>query len=232
MKRRIRAKPKAVISRPSVPKYRQLLIALVANLVIAPFLSGLVGIIIAASLFFYAIFAVIKSLDLPTVFFRFYVGVALIAFVLQIAGNLGWFEFSLTPLTFFAQGIYSVYLGVAIALIFREIYTATRITVNTIQGGICIYLMLGLLWALFYGMTSTLDPDAFTQTLFVRGGGYTQVTYFSFTTLTTLGYGDITPVSELAQVLTNVEAIIGQLYPSIFIALLVGGYLSQRSDED
>ncbi|MEM7717215.1 MAG: potassium channel family protein [Cyanobacteria bacterium P01_A01_bin.68] len=52
--------------------------------------------------------------------------------------------------------------------------------------------------------------------------------YFSFTTLTTLGYGDIIPVSPLAKMLTNLEAIIGQLYPAILIAILVGGYISQR----
>ncbi len=222
------AKTKAVITKTKFPKYRQLLMALIANLVIAPLLSGLVGAMISAFLFFYAIFAVIKSFNLNKIFFRFYIGIALVALSLQIIGNLGWFDAWVTQLTFLTQAIYSAYLGVAIYLIFREIYSATRVTVNTIQGGICVYLMLGLLWALFYGMTSTLDVQAFSKTLFVQGGGYTQVAYFSFSTLTTLGYGDIVPISELAQVLTNTEAIIGQLYPSIFIALLVGSYLSQR----
>ncbi|MEM6521441.1 MAG: ion channel, partial [Cyanobacteria bacterium P01_C01_bin.70] len=53
--------------------------------------------------------------------------------------------------------------------------------------------------------------------------------HFSFTTLTTLGYGDIIPVSEVALVLANLEAIIGQIYPAVFIAVLVGGYLGHRS---
>ena len=54
--------------------------------------------------------------------------------------------------------------------------------------------------------------------------------YFSFTTLTTLGYGDITPVSKMTMTLSNVQAIIGQLYPAIFIARLVGLYTAQVAD--
>ena len=52
--------------------------------------------------------------------------------------------------------------------------------------------------------------------------------HFSFTTLTTLGYGDIIPKGDLALILTNLEAIAGQMYSTIFIAILVGGYLARR----
>ena len=77
-------------------------------------------------------FAVIKSFNLHPGFFRTYVGIAFLAFSLHIIGNLGWLESASTPLTFITQGIYSAYLGVAIYLIFREIYTATRITLTLV----------------------------------------------------------------------------------------------------
>ena len=72
-----------------------------------------------------------------------------------------------------------------------------------------------------------MDSNAFSQSI-IDIESYGRAVYFSFTTLTTLGYGDIIPVSPLAKMLTNLEAIIGQLYPSVLIAILVGGYISQR----
>ena len=83
------------------------------------------------------------------------------------------------------------------------------------------------IWALLYGITASLDGKAFSQAI-IAEESYSNVVYFSFTTLTTLGYGDIIPVSPLAKMLTNLEALIGQLYPAILIAILVGGYLSQK----
>lgn len=58
---------------------------------------------------------------------------------------------------------------------------------------------------------------------------YNQAIHFSFTTLTTLGYGDIVPITPLATMLTNLEAIIGQLYPSTLIAILVANYTAERT---
>ncbi|MEM7794527.1 MAG: potassium channel family protein, partial [Cyanobacteria bacterium P01_C01_bin.118] len=65
----------------------------------------------------------------------------------------------------------------------------------------------------------------------IRPGSYLRSIHFSFTTLTTLGYGDIVPLSEIAQVLTNLEAIVGQMYSSVLIAILIGSYLAQRSNQ-
>ena len=58
---------------------------------------------------------------------------------------------------------------------------------------------------------------------------YSKAVHFSFTTLTTLGYEDIVPVSTLATMLTNLEAVIGQLYPSTLIAILVANYTAERT---
>lgn len=214
----------------ALPTYRPLLVVLIINLIIAPFLTGLIGSLIAALMFFVAIVVVIRSLELPMFFFKFYLLIAFIAFILEILGSNGWLLSTGPFFLFIAQGIYAAYLGISIILIFRSIFTASRVTIDTIQGGICIYLMVGIIWALFYGMTSTIDPNAFSPP-FQMTDGYTHILYFSFTTLTTLGYGDILPVSELAQVLTNSEAIAGQLYPSIFMGLLVGSYLSHNRDK-
>ncbi|MEO0948886.1 MAG: ion channel, partial [Cyanobacteria bacterium J06641_5] len=87
---------------------------------------------------------------------------------------------------------------------------------------------IGIVWALFYGIVASLDAGAFSQAIFDGSSSYSNPIYFSFATLTTLGYGDIVPVSPIARVLTSFEAIVGQMYPSILIARLVSGYVSQH----
>jgi hypothetical protein len=87
-------------------------------------------------------------------------------------------------------------------------------------GAIVLYLMLGVMWAFAYAMVNILIPNAFTE-----GSGRARVltdwVYFSFVTLTTVGYGDIAPVARAARALAMLEALIGQLYPAIIIARLV-----------
>ena len=209
----------------TLPKYKQLLLALLINLTVAPFLEGFIGAIFASVLFFYAIVVVIASVTRHKLFLRGYFILAAIAFSMELIANFGWLNQSTIALLIFAQIIYSIFLGLSISLIFREISSTAEVTVDILRGGICIYLMLGFIWSLFYGIAASIDPQAFNQTLMDKG--YSQIIYFSFTTLTTLGFGDIIPVHKISQVLTTTEAIVGQLYPTIFIALLVGGYLSK-----
>ncbi|MEO0490632.1 MAG: potassium channel family protein, partial [Cyanobacteria bacterium J06659_2] len=72
-----------------------------------------------------------------------------------------------------------------------------------------------------------LEKESFSSELLTETS-YLNVLYFSFVTLTTLGFGDIVPVTEIASVLTVLEALVGQIYPAIFIALLVSGYLAHQ----
>ncbi|MGR3274003.1 ion channel [Acaryochloris marina NIES-2412] len=215
---------------PSRHKYRQLLGVLIANFLVAPFLQGGLGSIISALLLLYVMIVIVKSFSLPNKLFWAYVLIAVLAFSLQLGPSVGWTTTAVLPFSLLAQSIYVLYLGVAALLIMREIITATTITMDTIRGGICAYFLIAFIWALFYGIVATLNPHAFSATL-IQPGSYLQPIHFSVTTLTTLGFGDIVPVSTLAIVLTDTEAIIGQLYPTVFIAILVGGYLSQKVDQ-
>jgi hypothetical protein len=89
--------------------------------------------------------------------------------------------------------------------------------------------MIGFLWAIFYKIVYLIDPNAFSHLTSVN---YIQkLNYFSFITLTTLGYGDITPQHPIAMSLANMEAIIGQLFPAIVIARLVGLYESEKKED-
>jgi len=100
---------------------------------------------------------------------------------------------------------------------------------NGILGAVCVYLLLGVLWSLLYGLIDTMTPGSFNgveQNL--AAGQYNDMLYFSFVTLTTLGYGDISPASELAKVFVYIEAIVGQFYLAVLVAGLVGSYLSEK----
>jgi voltage-gated potassium channel len=112
----------------------------------------------------------------------------------------------------------------------RHLLLSGAIDLNKIIGAICTYLLLGLNWALsylfinfaipesFHGLTST---DLRTQ--------FAELLYYSFVTITTLGYGDLTPVRPLARTLAYLEAIVGQFYVAVLVAWLVGMYLSEKN---
>ena len=208
-------------------KYTQLLIVLVSNFILAPFLRGNLGELVLSLISVYAIIIIVKTFSLRPKFLRLYAIIASATFLLEVIGRL---ELSnLFPIAFLLliQLIYILYLSIAAILILRDIFLSPKTTLDNIRGGVCVYLLIGFIWSLLYGITASLDTEAFSQPI-IEAESYGRAVYFSFTTLTTLGYGDIIPVSPLAKMLTNLEAIIGQLYPSILMAILISDYLSQR----
>ncbi len=209
-------------------KYTQLLITLIANFILAPFLRGNIGELALSLISLYAIIIIVRTFSLKPKLFKLYSSIALLTFILEIVGRMELSNLPQIAFLLLIQVVYILYLGIAAYLILHDILLSQQITIDTIRGGICVYLLIGFVWALLYGITASLDSNAFSQPI-IEVESYGRAVYFSFTTLTTLGYGDIIPVSPLAKMLTNLEAIIGQLYPAILIAILVGGYLSQKS---
>ncbi len=107
-----------------------------------------------------------------------------------------------------------------------------EVTVDKLFGSACVYLLLGLTFAAAYMMILQFQPDA------VRVSGeneqivaFSDLVFFSFTTLTTLGYGDITPVSAHARTLAAMEAVTGVLFLALLIARLVALYTAYAHDE-
>ena len=115
-----------------------------------------------------------------------------------------------------------------IRLMLRKIFNATTITVDTIGMALCTYILIGTMWVLFYTPLVAIDPDAFSVPILTEGETFHTLTYFSYVTLTTLGYGDISPVSNLARNLAVIEALTGTLFLAVLISRLVGSYASKR----
>lgn len=121
--------------------------------------------------------------------------------------------------------INSIFLGMSIYLIVRELFSQKKVTNDTIKGGICAYIMIGIVWSVLYQIVFLIDPSSFQATC---EGCSLDLFHFSFVTLTSLGYGDMVPVNTWSRSLANIEAIIGMMYPAVYIARLVGLYSHEK----
>lgn len=107
-----------------------------------------------------------------------------------------------------------------------------KITGNSIIGSICIFLLLGLIWTMLYLLLAEFTLDAFSG---IEPAGWKRnlpdFIYFSFVTLTTLGFGDLLPVSPLARFLVYMEAVMGVFYMAIVVSSLVGARMSESESK-
>ena len=132
-----------------------------------------------------------------------------------------------------SMSVFIAFLAVSIVEALRKVALSREVSSNRLVGAVCVYLMLGSLWAVAYSMLYLLSPESFrlpeaTSDAFSMA----HWNYYSFVTLTTLGYGEIVPVSATARTLAFAEAVFGQLYIAILVAGLVGAYISARQSSD
>ena len=131
-------------------------------------------------------------------------------------------------------------LGVVTGAIGAALVRYQRVTADTILGGVCVYLLLGLIWSLLFSLLEIASPGSILQggvpvsELAPSGEPYRfpALLYFSFVTLTTLGYGDFLPNTDATRALASAEAVVGQLYVAVFVARLVGLHLTQTRGEE
>ena len=112
----------------------------------------------------------------------------------------------------------------------RHVFDFRETDANSLTGAVCVYLLLGLIWALIYEMLAYLWPAGSFQGLSMQGDGIhiDNFLYFSFVTLTTAGYGDITPLNPIIRTLAYLEMITGQFYMAILVSGLVAHFMGQR----
>ncbi len=104
---------------------------------------------------------------------------------------------------------------------------------DTIIGSVCVYLLIGISFAFFYMYIELLSPGSFSNTSAVvdgSGEGSAAFLYFSLVTLSTVGYGDVVPLTDFARTLAGLEGIIGQMYIAILIARLVAIHTMQNRE--
>ena len=137
----------------------------------------------------------------------------------------------LRHLPLIASAVVGLFAGLVVWLAYSAVMRAHRPVGDQIVGAICVYLLIGLAWASVYETLDGVIPGSFR---FPADTGWAvssslRYRYFSFVTLATLGYGDVTPVTVLAGTLASLEAVAGQLYIGITVARLVALSLAERS---
>jgi Ion channel len=125
-------------------------------------------------------------------------------------------------------------MAILVVITLKQTFLPGPVTVHRVMGGVAAYLLIGITWAFAYKLLMEEIPDAIhfqiPLAVGVPTGEPSRLIYFSFETLTTVSYGDAYPVHRIARSLTTAEALIGQLYPAILIATLVGMALHERAN--
>ena len=128
-------------------------------------------------------------------------------------------------LSLFAAFVFFVGMAVAAS---RQALFSGRVDLNTIVGALAIYLLLGLIWATLYLMTLEVWPEAFNGMEPLHwADNFSDALYFSYVTMTSLGYGDISPAVPVSRVLAYLQAVAGAFYMAIVVASLVGARTSR-----
>lgn len=114
------------------------------------------------------------------------------------------------------------FLSAWIAL--RDVIWGGAVDLNRLMGAVCVYLLIGIIWAILFTLVHFALPDPAFEELTSAGEVHQAdaFIYYSFVTLTTLGYGDISPDGPITRMLAYMEAVVGQLYLAILVASLVG----------
>ena len=125
-----------------------------------------------------------------------------------------------------------VFFVMTIVLASRQVLFSGSVDFNKIVGAICIYVFLAIAWALAYLLVEQFFPGSIPD---LHGGDWREsmqkAVYYSFVTMTTLGFGDISPLQPLARYLTYLEAVTGQFYIAILVASLIGVRLADRTSQ-
>ena len=209
----------------------QLLIALALFFIWAPFVEEIEGgELIVSGLFSLVLLAGVVAVAHSK-------RVLIIAIVLAIPAIVGrWinhFEpYIVSPVIFLAAAL--ILIAFVVANLLGFVFRAPSVDMEVLCASISAYLMLGLMWAVAYWLVDQLTPGgafSFNTNSGPRSiNGFTGF-YFSFITLSTVGYGDITPVSRMARWLAAMEAMTGLLYVAVLIARLVSLYSAPKSND-
>lgn len=140
------------------------------------------------------------------------------------------------PLILIGHIILLILLTLFSVRILGNVLSAGKVTADRIYGAICVYLLIGYAWAFGYAIMEELRPGSFSGLIATDPSDYRtlvmQMRYFSFVSLTTVGYGDIFPKSAIARTFATLEAVAGQLYLAILVARLVGLHIVNATNSE
>jgi hypothetical protein len=201
-------------------RYRFLVAALLLELLIYPYLDDMPGqlallALLNSFILFAAIFAISQSHR------QLWIGIGLAAPAL-VRSWTALFLDTVPPLDWVGLVFAMAFYFFATTIVLRDVLRTRKITTDTVFGAICAYALMGYAWAMAHGLAWYANPLAYNG---IDAGGdlpIMRLIYFSFVTMTTLGYGDITPAIPESESLAILEAITGVMYMATLVARLVG----------
>ncbi len=129
-----------------------------------------------------------------------------------------------------------VFATYAAGWILGEVLRSRTITADRIFGGLCVYLLIGVAWAMLYAFCTLVDPGSLVcrgePVSFAADRSYSLFIYYSFVTLSTLGYGDVIPATSSVRTLAWVEAVLGQIFLAVFIAKLIAVHVAAQPGKE
>lgn len=206
-----------------------LVVSLLVLHVAAPLLQGFESFPFVALLFAFVVILALRALRMPGQVLLVLRAAAILALVGEVGVRQRLFPaYDMTSVSVAIPLTWAAFLAVSVVGLFRSIVRSDAVSEDTIQGGVAIYLIMASLFALVFEALSRANPAAFSfEPSHLRGGS--EFIYFSLTTISTLGYGDLVPVAPLARHLATLEAVLGQLFLAIFMARLVAMQIASRS---
>jgi len=206
------------------PRFVLLLIAMLAELTLAPFIEllprGLVLVELVTTSVLLAALAIAGSHPIAVLLFSG-------ALIVDLAASVSADTFTAAA----AHALRLVFLCYVVALVIRRVLADRAVSLDTVAGAACAYMLLGIVWGEFFMLLEICRPGSFhVPSAWTQGAGRSlrsSLMYFSFATLTTVGYGAIHPNDPAAGSICTSEALIGQLYLAIMIARLVGLHISR-----
>ena len=215
-------------------RFTILLVALLLNILLAPLLTSeavdveLITIDIA---FFILLIVVVFAVGHNKLIIATYLVLALTTIAFSLTS-----DFSSQETIGFYRNLFSmICLTFAMILVIKEVFADEAVTIDTIDGALCAYLLLGFTFISIYAFIDIVRPGSFLSTVdgtpvvLSNTDSMLDRLYFSFITMLTVGYGDIVPYSSAAKLLTIIQGFLGQVYLVVMIARLVGMHVSQRT---
>jgi hypothetical protein len=202
------------------------LVSLLSFLILSPLLKNFIGLTNLLNIFLS--FVLISSIYAVSQKMHQRVIALLLALPLLLST---WINYYLDSPVLSIVGTFSgiLFFGFIVLIILSFVLKQAQVTLNVIYAAIVVYLSLAMMWGMIFILVELLEPESIS--LVQKGEGSFHFFYYSFVTITTLGYGDITPKSEIARSLALLEAVIGQIYLVVLVARLVGIHIAQSMKE-
>lgn len=208
-------------------RYGGLLLCLLLVMILQPTIDTPIGKLVLEGFFIAVLLAGLRAIQVDKGLLQFELILLISSLACGVAGSLMDHEL-LFLLGLVGRALFLILVALSIL---KDLFHGSEVTGDKLAGAVCIYLMIALIWGYAFLITEFLTPESFS---FTQGYERMQLWvskeffpffYFSLVTMTTVGYGDMAPVTTVAQTLATTEALVGQVYLTILVARLVGMFL-------